>query len=145
MITSWLHDETIELLSLQDATHMLQLAAADKIRSRGDFMNIALGQVIKSLRQEKGITQEQLANHFGLTSQAISKWENGATYPDITLLPELAIFFGVSIDDLFSINNDDHLARIDNMLENEYLISPENFKYAERILNGMLAGQETQY
>lgn len=102
-------------------------------------MNIALGQVIKSLRQERGITQEQLANHFRLTSQAISKWENGASYPDITLLPELAIFFGVSIDDLFSINNDDHLARIDNMLENEYLISPENFKYAERILNGMLA------
>src|SRR5690606_19462652 len=67
------------------------------------------------------------------------KWENGTTFPDITLLPELAIFFGVRIDDLFAINRDDHLVRIDNMLENEYRISPENFNYAERVLDDMLA------
>lgn len=101
-------------------------------------MNIALGQVIKNLRQEKGITQEQLAKHFGLSCQAISKWENGTTYPDITLLPELAIFFGITIDRLFSISYDDHLARIDNMLNNEFIISHENFIYAERILNEIL-------
>lgn len=101
-------------------------------------MNIAVGQVIKKLRQEKGITQEQLAKHFGISCQAISKWENGTTFPDITLLPEIAIFFGVTIDNLFSITREDHLARIDNMLVNEYLISHENFVYAERILNEML-------
>lgn len=101
-------------------------------------MNIALGQVIKKLRQEKGITQELLAAHFGLSCQAISKWETGTTFPDITLLPELAIFFGVTIDSLFSISRDDHLTRIDNMLNNEFIISHENFVYGERVLNEIL-------
>lgn len=101
-------------------------------------MNNALGHVIKKLRQEKGITQDQLAKHFGLSYQAISKWENGTTYPEITLLPELSIFFGVTIDNLFSINHDDHLKRIDNMLSNEHRISHEHFVYTERMLDEML-------
>lgn len=101
-------------------------------------MNIMIGQVIKKLRQEKGITQEQLAKYFGISFQAISKWENGGTFPDITLLPELAVFFGVTIDNLFSISNEDQLNRIDNMLTNEFIINHENFVYAERILNEIL-------
>lgn len=51
-------------------------------------------------RRKRGITQEALAEYMGVSKASVSKWENGATYPDITLLPRLATFFHISIDDL---------------------------------------------
>lgn len=62
-------------------------------------MNI--GRIIYKLRQEKGYTQEKLAGLLGITTGAVSKWESGNAYPDITLIPRLADIFGVSIDYLF--------------------------------------------
>ena len=59
-----------------------------------------LGQQIKKFRTEKGITQEQLGQLVGVTTQAVSKWERGGT-PDVELLPSLAQVLGVSIDALF--------------------------------------------
>lgn len=47
-------------------------------------MKIEIGQRIKSLRIEKGVTQEELANHLGLSYQAVSKWENNVSTPDIS-------------------------------------------------------------
>ena len=61
-------------------------------------MIICLGENIRSLRIAKGVTQEQLGYELGVTSQAVSRWENGATYPDITMLPVIADFFDVSAD-----------------------------------------------
>ena len=55
--------------------------------------------------------------------QSVSKWETGTTTPDVALLPELARYFGITLDDLFSITNDDHLARIDSMLRDDFLIT----------------------
>lgn len=55
---------------------------------------------LQSLRKENGTTQEQLAQHLGVSPQAVSKWENGS-YPDGDLLPKIADFFGVSIDYLY--------------------------------------------
>jgi transcriptional regulator with XRE-family HTH domain len=81
-------------------------------------MELKLGATIKRLRTEKGITQDELAEYTGVSFQAVSKWETNTTMPDITLLPKLAVFFGVSIDDLFSVNTDDELERIDFMLSN---------------------------
>lgn len=63
----------------------------------------AIGQNIAKLRREKQIKQEELANHVGVSAQAVSKWENGGM-PDIDLLPKIADFFGVSIDALFGRN-----------------------------------------
>ena len=57
-------------------------------------MNI--GNKIKELRKQRGITQEQLANSIGISFQAVSKWENGIALPDITLAPILASYFGGS-------------------------------------------------
>lgn len=51
-------------------------------------------------RRRRGITQEALAEYMGVSKASVSKWETGATYPDITLLPRLATFFHISIDDL---------------------------------------------
>lgn len=63
-------------------------------------MNIYIGENIKRLRLGKQITQEQLSVAMGVSSAAVSKWEREETLPDITLLPMLAHYFAVSIDDL---------------------------------------------
>lgn len=55
---------------------------------------------LQKLRKERGATQEQLANHLGVSPQAVSKWENGS-YPDGDLLPKIADYFEVSIDYLY--------------------------------------------
>lgn len=62
-----------------------------------------LGKRIASLRKEKGLTQEQLAEKVGVSAQAVSKWENDISCPDITLLPLLADLFGVSVDELLGV------------------------------------------
>lgn len=67
-------------------------------------MELKLGEKIKSLRKEKNISQEVLAQYLGVTFQAVSKWENGAALPDLTLIPAIALFFGVSTDQLCDIN-----------------------------------------
>ena len=68
-------------------------------------MEIRLGKNIKAMRLKKGITQEALANYLGVSFQSVSKWERGLAYPDITLIPALSHFFGVSTDELFGIGN----------------------------------------
>jgi len=60
-----------------------------------------INQQIASLRKDKGITQEDLANHLGVTNQTVSKWELAACCPDIQLIPEIADYFNVTIDELF--------------------------------------------
>ena len=75
-----------------------------------------LAQQIKSLRLRRGITQEEMAQHFGITAQAVSKWERGTAAPDIGLLPVLSAYFGVTIDDLFALSDDTRMERIENML-----------------------------
>ncbi len=65
---------------------------------------LTIGANIKKLRGERNITQQQLADAVGVTFQAVSKWENGATVPDVGTLPEIADFFDVTIDDLFKPN-----------------------------------------
>ena len=59
-----------------------------------------IGKHIASMRKEKGIKQEELANYVGVSTQAVSKWENGGV-PDTELLPKIADFFSVSVDFLF--------------------------------------------
>lgn len=61
---------------------------------------LKLGENIKKHRQRRELTQEQLAEVFGVSAQAVSRWENGATYPDIALLPSIASYFDTSIDEI---------------------------------------------
>ena len=101
------------------------------------------GLTIKNLREKKGLTQTELADMLSVSSKAVSKWETNATTPDIAILPRLALYFGVSMDALFSMNQDDYLEKISNMIRDEYSISTENFIWAERYLKGVL-GEEQQ-
>ncbi len=67
-------------------------------------MNIRLGEKIRTLRKRRNISQEVLANYLGVSFQAVSKWEKGETFPDVTLIPAIACFFEVSTDELFDFN-----------------------------------------
>ncbi len=62
------------------------------------MMNSSLGSRIAELRRKKNMTQEDLANALGVTPQAVSKWENDLSCPDITLLPDVARLFDVTTD-----------------------------------------------
>ena len=59
-----------------------------------------IGSNIAALRKEKGITQEELANALGVSAQAVSKWENNSSCPDVSLLTDIADYFGVTVDAL---------------------------------------------
>ena len=65
-------------------------------------INIILAANILKYRKKSGLSQEELANKLGVTFQAVSKWENAKSAPDITFLPIMADIFGCYIDELFS-------------------------------------------
>ncbi|MBR4959683.1 MAG: helix-turn-helix transcriptional regulator [Clostridia bacterium] len=69
-------------------------------------MRITIGEKIKELRLKKGCTQEKMAAVLGITGQAVSRWENGTSYPDLEMIPALANFFRISIDQLFGYDAD---------------------------------------
>ena len=62
-----------------------------------------MGRRIAALRRQAGLTQEQVAERLGVTAQAVSKWENDVSCPDISLLPGLAELLGVSTDELLGV------------------------------------------
>ncbi len=62
---------------------------------------VSIGKIIKRLRMSKGDTQEQFAEKLHISGQAVSKWENDAALPDISLIPLISDYFGVTIDELF--------------------------------------------
>jgi len=111
---------------------------------------------LQTLRKNRGVTQEQLANHLGVSPQAVSKWENGS-YPDGDLLPQIADYFEVSIDYLYGRAKDnvsieqqlmdaikainvppdfDHSEHVDRMLKYIWAMQiglwPENKHYYDR-------------
>lgn len=69
-------------------------------------MQLNLGTKIRQLRHRDGRTQEALAEALGVTSQAVSRWESGGSYPDMGLLPSIANYFNVTIDELFGYNSE---------------------------------------
>lgn len=83
-------------------------------------MNETMGQRIKRLRKARNLTQEELAEQLNLSAQAISKWENGTSLPDISQVLPLANFFGVPTDVLFGVYGTDHNEEIKARLEEIY-------------------------
>ena len=68
-------------------------------------MNITICENLKRFRREKGNTQQELADHLGMSMQSVSKWECGEGYPDITLLPALALYYNVTADKLLGMDD----------------------------------------
>ncbi|MBQ3182961.1 MAG: helix-turn-helix transcriptional regulator [Clostridia bacterium] len=60
-------------------------------------------EIFRALRKDKQLTQEQIAEVLGVSPQAISRWENSLSYPDITQLPNIASYFETSVDELLGI------------------------------------------
>ena len=70
-------------------------------------MNETIGNRIAKFRKGKNMTQEDLANRLGVSSQAVSKWENDASCPDISLLPQLCEVLGITADELLTGKNNE--------------------------------------
>ena len=69
-------------------------------------MQLNLGTKIRELRRRDGRTQENLADALGVTAQAVSRWESDTTYPDMQMIPAIANYFHISIDELFGYHDD---------------------------------------
>lgn len=95
-------------------------------------MNI--GNQIKALRLRRGVTQEAMAQHFGITAQAVSKWECGSSVPDIGMLPGLSAYFGVSIDELFALSDEVRMERIQNMIWDVRFLNPADVENERQFL-----------
>ena len=89
---------------------------------------------IKEYRARYNMKQEELAEYLGVSFQAVSKWETGASVPDIALLPDLAVFFGVTIDELFQMSYEAEFERMENMFWHERRIPAETFGHCVRFL-----------
>ena len=76
-------------------------------------MDITICENLKKYRKNKGNTQEQLAEYIGISIQAVSKWERNEGFPDITLLPKLAAYYNVSVDDLLGVGKIRQKEKID--------------------------------
>ncbi len=90
--------------------------------------DIKIGKKIRLLRKNNDVTQDKLAAYLGVTPQAVSRWESEICYPDIETLPEIADFFGVSMDELLcydSIQKEskvkEYLTEAETLFENEKL------------------------
>ena len=72
-------------------------------------MEMTIGKRIGQLRRARGMTQDAMAEQLGVSPQAVSKWENDQTCPDISLLPKLARFLGVTVDHLLTGEQEEKL------------------------------------
>lgn len=97
-------------------------------------MAMKIGEKIKALRKAKNVSQEVLANILGVTFQAVSKWETGVAAPDIALIPTLASFFGVSIDELFDYHTWENEQTVDEICRRAYARRYNDPEGAEKIL-----------
>ena len=87
-------------------------------------MDINIKDKLRVLRQQKNITQEELANQLGITKQSVGKWERGEGYPDITLLPKIALYFGITVDELLNVDK----ARIEEKI-NAYMEESKQYNF----------------
>ena len=86
-------------------------------------MNI--GRTIRELRQKSGITQEELAGALRVSVQTVSRWENGVNSPDLSLLPQLAIYFKVTTDFLLGLERKNTMAKLIKTTETFELASKQ--------------------
>ena len=102
-------------------------------------MNRYFCDFIRELRKQRNLTQEQIAEAFGVSCQAISKWETGTSYPDISLLPIIADYFGVSIDYLLGHDTSKQKEAIEHVCNQaDTLLETRDYVHAIPLLREML-------
>ena len=95
---------------------------------------IKIGSIIATKRKQKGLTQEELAEYIGVSKPAVSKWESGRSYPDIILLPALAAYFNVSVDELLGYESQmtrEDVRKLYTRLANAFAVEPFEQVHAE--------------
>lgn len=100
------------------------------------MQTINIGKVIAKYRKDKGITQEELSVFLGVSKPAVSKWESGQSYPDITLLPIIADYFNLSVDKLLGYENqmsENEVKKLYLQLSDEFTKKPFEDVYNECI------------
>ena len=102
---------------------------------------LSIGKNIKKLRDERNITQQQLADALGVTYQAVSKWESGITLPDILILPSIANFFDITIDELFKPNMTAYRNKAERLLSiyESDIDNSDAFEYADKEYKKLIA------
>ena len=91
-----------------------------------------IGKRIEFLRKDRGVTQQQLADYLSVLPQTVSRRQTGGT-PDVSVLPKIALFFGISLDDLFGISN---MQRVkDLVIRYSVLRDEKSFEDAENVLS----------
>lgn len=84
-----------------------------------------IGRTIKELRQKRGVTQEELSEALGVSVQTVSRWENGVTSPDLSMFPQLTLYFGVTADFLLGLERNDNMAKLIRTVETFELASKQ--------------------
>jgi len=114
--------------------------------------NLKIGEKIKAKRRERNLTQEELATLLGVTKAAVSKWENAESFPDITMLPQIAQLFHITMDELFDYTLEYKPAKIVNQyrfglclndIEDISILDHGTIKECRVVKNSGLIGNET--
>ena len=100
-----------------------------------------IGSRIEFLRKENHVTQQQLADYLSVLPQTVSRWETGGT-PDIALLPKIALFFNITLDELFGMSNMDKV--MDLVIRYSVLRDEKSFDDADKALSLELARTEKE-
>lgn len=87
-------------------------------------MHSEIGEIIRKKREEKGLTQAQLAKTLGVTAKAVSKWETGAGLPDVSLFEPLSAALALSVTELFSGETVSNRNRAANMMKTKFYVCP---------------------
>ena len=101
---------------------------------------IKIGEKIRLLRKKNDVTQDRLAEHLGVTPQAVSRWESGVCYPDMNALPAIADYFSVSMDELLCYTGVQKAAKVKEYLaEVEHLLDRDRITEALELLRRAMA------
>ena len=107
---------------------------------------IKIGEKIRLLRKKNDVTQDKLAEHLGVTPQAVSRWESGVCYPDMNALPAIADYFSVSMDELLCYNNAQKEQKVAAYLEEaDRLLDRDRIPEALELLRHAMADIPSDY
>jgi len=99
-----------------------------------------IGQFLKHLRKNKGLTQEQLAEHFNVSSRTVSRWETGSNMPDVNMLIELADFYDTDIREIINGERKSENMDTENKDTLKKVAEYSNRRLIKKIIKGTLEG-----